>query len=213
MQQTAEVYTAGEHLIPGLHLPGQALAGKGTGVHGGFALRHHAVNGDALPGLHHDDGAHGYILRVHLLQGAAGLNVGVVRADVHQVGDAAAALTHGVALEQLADLIEHHNGAALPPITQGHSAHSGHSHKEILIEHLAPEDTLHSLEQDIVAHDEIRDEIQHALQPSREGGYPYSDHQHRRHDDPDEIGFLFLRHGLYASFSVSVSKKSFRPAA
>ena len=145
MQQAAEVHAAGEHLVPGLHLPGQALAGKGTGIHRRLPLGHHAVNGDALPGLHHDDGAHGHIIRVHLLQGAAGLDVGIVRTNIHQVGDAAAALTHGVALEQLAHLVKHHNGTALPPIAQGHSAHGGHSHKEILIEHLPPENALHSL--------------------------------------------------------------------
>ena len=199
MQQAAEVHAAGEHLVPDLNLTGQTLAGEGAGVHGGLALRHHAVNGDTLAGLHYDDGAHLHVVGIHLFQGAVLLDVGIVGADVHEVGDAAAALAHSVALEQLAHLIEHHDGAALAPVAQGHGAHGGHGHEEVLVKHLPAENALHGLEQNVIADDKIRDEVQHALQPAGEGREPDGRHQHRRHEDADEVGFLLLCHGVYAS--------------
>ena len=95
------------------HVPGQALAGEGGSVKRGGALHHHAVDGDLLPGLDHNDGTHGHLVRVHPLQVPVPLHVGVVGADVHELGDVPAALAHGVGLEPLADLVEQHDGHGL----------------------------------------------------------------------------------------------------
>ena len=106
LQQAGHVHTAADDLVPGVHVPGQALAGQGGSVQGRSALHDDAVNGHPLAGLHHDDGAHLDLVRVHLFQLAVlALNVGVVRTNVHQAGNALAAFAHGDALEQFADLV------------------------------------------------------------------------------------------------------------
>ena len=129
LQQAGHIHTAADDLVPGVHVPGQALTGQGGSVQGRSALHDDAVNGHPLAGLHHNDGAHLDLVRVHLFQLAVlALDVGVVRANVHQAGNALAAFAHGNALEQLADLVEDDNGAALHIVAQCKRAHGGHCH-------------------------------------------------------------------------------------
>ena len=118
LQHAGHVDAAADDRLSRLDLPGQALTSQGAGVQGGAALDDLAVQGDLLAGLDHNDAAHGHLLRVHLLQAAVPLDIGIVRADVHQSADVLPALAHGIALEQLADLIEQHDrdGLGIVPL-------------------------------------------------------------------------------------------------
>ena len=181
-------------------VPGQALAGEGAGVQGGTALRNDAVKGDLLAGLHHDDGADGHLIRVHLHQLPVLLNVGVVGTDVHQGADVLAALAHGVALEQLADLVKQHDGdgfvvvAALFIDGQREGADSGHSHQEVLVEYPAVEDALSGLLHNVVADDDIGRQIQRQPQPAGDGDHVQRRQHHRCEDDAYQHLFLLFCH-------------------
>ena len=166
LQHAGHVDAAADDLVALPGVPGQALAGQGAGVQGGAALGDDAVDGHLLARLHHDDGADGHLVRVHLYQLAVLLNVGIVRPDVHQRADVLPALAHRVALEQLADLIEQHHGdglvivAALLIDGQRERAHRGHRHQEVLVEHPPVGDALPGLFQNVIADDQIRCQIQ-----------------------------------------------------
>ena len=165
--ESAEVDGAGEDRVVHTHGRGPALAGQGGGVQGGAALHDDAVDGHPLPGLNHDDGAHLHLVRVHLLQGAVvGFPVGIVRPDVHKGTDAAAALAHGHALKELADLVQKHDRHALPVFAERDGAHRGHGHKEALVEYLFVLHPQGGLAQDVIAHGQIRHQEQGKQDPS-----------------------------------------------
>ena len=97
----------------------------------------HAVDGHALAGFDHDDAPYGDLVRIDLLKRAVALDVGVVRRDVHHGGDGLAALAHGVALEQLAYLVEEHDRGTFGHVRLGvreedhrERAHGGDGHEE-----------------------------------------------------------------------------------
>ena len=200
LQHAGHVDAAADNLVALPGVPGQALAGQGAGVQGGAALGDDAVDGHLLARLYHDDGADGHLVRVHLYQLAVLLNVGVVRTDVHQRADVLPALAHRVALEQLADLIEQHHGHGLHEVAaflvkrQADGAHGGHSHQEVLVEHLAPEDALAGLAEDIIADDQVRRQVQQRPGQAPDGKQPDGQDQHRRDDDAAEHLFLLLGH-------------------
>ena len=196
LQQAGDVDTAADDLVPGLDVPGQALAGEGGSVQGRSALQNDAVNGDALAGLDHDGGADLDLIRVYLLQLAVlALDIGVVRADVHQAGNALAALAHGHALEQLADLIEDDNGAALNVIAQGKGTHGGNRHQEALVKGLAVLDALDGLAEHVPADHQIRDAVQRQLHRRGEAGQQFQNgYKDHRCDDLLEHFLLFFVH-------------------
>ena len=196
LQQAGDVDAAADDLVPGLDVPGQALAGEGGGVQGRSALQNDAVNGDALAGLDHDGGADLDLIRVYLFQLAVlALNIGVVRADVHQAGNALAALAHGHALEQLADLIEEDNGAALNVIAQGKGTHGGNRHQEALVKGLAVLDALDGLAEHVPADHQIRDAVQRQLHRRGEAGQQFQNgYKDHRCDDLLEHFLLFFVH-------------------
>ena len=200
LQHARHIDAAADDLVAGGGVTGQALAGEGGGVQGRAALRHYAVQRDLLAGLHHDDAAHGHVVRVHLHQLAVLLDVGIIRANIHQGGDAAAALAHGVALEQLTDLIEQHHGHGLQIVAaslidgQRNGAHGGHRHQEVLVEHLTLDDAPEGLAENIIADDEISSQIQHRPGHAADGEELHHGHQHRRGNDAPEDLLLLLCH-------------------
>ncbi len=196
LQQAGHVHAAADDLVAGLHVAGQALAGQGGGVQGGGALYDHTVNGHPLAGLHHDHGADLHVIGVHLLQLAVlAFHVGVVRADVHQAGNALAALAHGHALEQLADLVEDDNGTALHIIAQRKRAHGGNGHQEALVKGLTVLDAKQCLAQHVPADHQIRDAVQYQLHRRGELGQKLEDeHQNQRNDDALQVLFLLFVH-------------------
>ena len=81
-----------------------------------------------------------------------------------------AALAHGVALEQLADLVEDDNGTALHIIAQRKRAHGGNGHQEALVKGLAVLDAQQCLAEHIPADHQIGDAVEQQLHRRRELG-------------------------------------------
>ena len=196
LQQAGHVHTAADDLVSGLDVAGQALTGQGGGVQGGSALHDDTIDGHPLAGLHHDHGADLHVIGVHLLQLAVlAFHVGVVRADVHQAGNALAALAHRHALEQLADLVEDDNGTAFHIVSQRKGAYGGHGHQEALIKGLAVLDALQRLAQHVPAHHQIGDAVEQQLHRGREGRQELEhDHQRQRNEDLAQGFFLLFVH-------------------
>ena len=203
LQQAGHVHTAADDLITGADIPGQALAGQGGSVQGRSSLHDDAINGHPLAGLDHDHSAHLHIIGVHLLQPAVlVLNVGVIGADIHQAGNALAALAHGHALEQLADLVEDDNGAALHIIAQRKRAHGGNGHQEALVKGLAVLDAQQCLAEHIPADHQIGDAVEQQLHRRGELGQQFEDeHQHQSSNDPVQVLLLLFIHICTLLFS------------
>ena len=95
------------------------------------------------------------------------LDVGVVGRDVHHGADRLAALAHGVCLEQLADLVEQHDGGAFGHVRvgvgeehHGKRADGRDGHEEALVERLAAADVVVCLLEHVVAGNQKRHEEQ-----------------------------------------------------
>ena len=102
-QHTIQIHAAADDRIPRHCRTGQTLTGECTGVQGGGAREDDPIDGDALPRQHGDLRPHFHFFRIHLRQLTVLIgHVGVLRMDVHQLGNALTALAHGKALEQLA---------------------------------------------------------------------------------------------------------------
>ena len=92
------------------------------------------------------------------------LDVGVLGSDVHHGRDGLAALAHGVALEELAHLVEEHDRGALGHVglrlgEEDHrkGAERSHGHEERLVEGVASADVARRFEQGLVSGDEVGD--------------------------------------------------------
>ena len=186
-QHLVLVYAAGNYIVAGTYPAGAALAGEGAGVDGAAALQHNAVQRDFLAGADQNYVAHSHGVRVHLLHAITGLQVGVIRADVHESGDVFPALTHRVALEQLADLVEQHNGGGFPVLLQGQRAHGGNGHEEVFVEDLALYHAQEGFAQHVVADDQVGDKIQRQLCVPGQGhkGAEHPNHSQRRNGNQD----------------------------
>ena len=198
---------AADDVVAGAHGAGAALAGQGGGVQRGFAGDDLAVQGDLLAGFDHDDGADLHIVRVDHADVALGvLQVGALGADVHQGGDAAAALAHGVGLEQLADLVEQHNGHALAVLAAGDRADRGDGHEEVFVEDFAVFDAHEGFAQDIMADDEVGHQPQDELDEPRQGNKVEEQRQGHREDGSNDDAlqrlFLLFVHGVGPPFGV-----------
>ena len=96
--------------------------------------------------------------------------------DVHEVADVPAALSHGVALEPLPDLIEQHHGngfrvvAAALEQCQSKGSHGSHCHQEALIKYLMIPNPLPGLPENIIADDPVVRQIQRQLQGPAQAG-------------------------------------------
>ena len=199
-QNAGHVDAAADDLVALVGIPGQALAGEGAGVQGRGALHNDAIEGDLLAGLHHDDRADGHLIRVHLHQLSVLLDVGIVGTDVHQGADVLAALAHGVALEQLADLVKQHDGDGFVVVAaffidgQREGADGGHGHQEILVEHPAVEDAAPRLPQNVIANDGVDRQVQRQPQPAGDGDHIQRRQHHRREDNAYQHLFLLFCH-------------------
>ena len=191
-----------------MYLARNALSRQGSGIQRADAFDDHAVDGHLLTRLDDDDGADLHLVRVDLYEFAVLLNIRVVRTDVHERADVFPAFVDGKALEQLADLIEKHNGDGLGIIAafvdQGndHSTDRRHSHKKVLVKDLSVPDALEGFEQDIVANRQIWYQVQekpyrlmYAVAVSLDRKMQHR-HQHGRCQNAPEHFFLFLVHCL-----------------
>ena len=171
-QDARHVDAAADDLITGLCVARQALTGQRAGVERGRTVDDYAVERHLFARLDDDDRADCDLVRVDLFELAVYLNVRVVWADIHKGGNILAALADGVALKQLADLVEQHDGdgfvvvAALFVNRQRERADGGDSHQEVFIEHPAVTDALAGLFKNVVANDKVGRQIE------REPGNP-----------------------------------------
>ena len=213
-QHARQVDAAADDLVARLHVARQALARERGGVHGRFAVEDHAVDGDALAGLDHDDAADRHLIRVDLRKLALHLEVGVVRADVHQRGDAAAAAADGDALEELADLVEEHDRDGLVEVAaalldgQGDRAERRHRHQEVFVKDLPVFDAQRGLAQDVPADAEIGGGIQHTSRPERQRQEIDQQQQRRRDHDAPEHLFLFPVHRITSNLMAPLQRRA-----
>ena len=207
-----------------MHVPGNAFTGERTGVQGGIAFLHNAVQGDSFAGTHHNDTSHGYLFRIHFLLPVFRFHTGEVRPDIHQLADVFPAFTHRIALEQLADLVEKHHGNGFVKVAGFQQADDqgtdgGHSHQEVLVEHLAVQDALECLPEDVVTDNPVRNQVQKhpgkplqdavlrdALQVREIFRQEMKNNQQRAgYKNPDQHFFLLLRHGSDPRLQVNLA--------
>ena len=141
------------------------LSGERRGVELGRAVDDDTVDWHALARLDNDDGTGADLGGVDLLKLAVLLDVCIVRRDVHHGRDGLAALAHGVALEELAHLVEEHDCGAFGHVGLGlgeqyhrESAERRNRHEEGLVEGIPSANVARGLEQGLVAGDEVGDE-------------------------------------------------------
>ena len=138
LQKTAHIDAAAKYSSPRPDFPGYTFAGKGTGIQGRHTFHHLAVNRHLFSRTHQDQSSNLHIIRIHLLQlSILALNIGIIRANVHQRRNVPAALAHGNRLEQLTNLVKQHYCHALRKIAQGNRAYGSHSHQEIFIKNFS----------------------------------------------------------------------------
>ena len=93
-----------------------------------------------------------------------------------RAADVPAALADGVALEQLADLVEQHDGdaldivAALRPDGKEECAERRQCHQEVFVKCAAVDNALSGLFQDVIADDQIRGQIGDQLRDPGDAG-------------------------------------------
>ena len=172
-EQAALVDAAADDCIARADGARHGLAGDGRGVELRAALDHDAVKRHALAGFYHDARAGLHVVGVDLLRRAVGVQqVRVVGGNLHHFGDRAARPVHGVVLEQLAYLVEEHDGGAFGHVRlafgekdKGKRADGGDSHEQVLVEGLAVHDAVPGTREHVVAGDEIGHEKAGELDP------------------------------------------------
>ena len=192
---TGEIYRTADHRIALRLILRQAFAGQGGGIHSGRALQDHAIQRDLFAGADDDGLPYFHFIGVHLFFLSIPHHIGVIGAEIHKLGDVAAGLSHGNALEPFTDLIEQHNGDGFPVIAQYKGADGGNRHEEFLVHQVTVQDLADSTPQDIPADNEIRhtvgQKLPDALQRENE---PHQCQQYRRGDNAGQMLFLFSCH-------------------
>ena len=163
---TRDIDAAGNNFVTDGNIAGQALARQGNGVQGAGAFDDQAIERHFLTRADDDGLAYPHRVGTDGLQLSIALHIGHVGADVHQMGNALAALPFGIALEEFADLEEQHHEDGLGELglcpreeADAEGADGGYRHQEVLIEGIAVGDSLSSLFQRVVAYYQIRYEI------------------------------------------------------
>ena len=121
-----------------------------------------------------------------------------VRPEVHQVSNAASALSLGIALEELANLEEQHDENRLGKLrlgarqeTDAESTDGGHRHQEVLVERVAVSHTIDGLLQRLVAYQQIRHKVYQQQLPCGERQMVLDDdsanEQQCRHNDESQL--------------------------
>ena len=200
LQHAVHVDAAADDLVALLHVARKALAGQRAGVQAGAAADDDAVQRNLFARLHNNDAADGDLIRVDLLQLSVLLDIGVIGPDIHQRADVPAALADGVALEQLADLIEQHHGdalhiiAALRPDREEKRAQRRDGHQEVFVKGPAVEDALSGFLQNVVPDHQIGNQIGRQLRDAGKRDELQSDQHDRSNDDAHEHLLLLFRH-------------------
>ena len=194
---------ARQHRVAGTDCPWHAFPGEGRGIQRRGAFLHHTVQRDFFAGGYLDQAADLHFIRVHTDGGLVFLQeIGVVRTDIHELGDIPAASADGHGLEKLADLVEQHDGGAFRVVPGAHSSQDdgtqgGESHEKVLIKRLTVPDALEGLDQNIVSDhkvgNQVKKEFHPPVQESVQGKEMQDDHQNGGDQDAGEDAFLFFR--------------------
>ena len=169
VQKARHVDAAGYNLVAHLDMTGNRFSGKGRGVELRYAFGDDAVDGHAFTGLDDDDGADFDFIGINLVKVAVSvLDIGEVGRDVHHGRDGLAAFAYGIGLEELAYLVEEHDGSAFGHMWVGvgkedhrEGADGGHRHEEAFVKCLAATNIVVGLLEHVVTGDEERHEEQY----------------------------------------------------
>ena len=160
LKYAGQIDASADDFFSCLYIPRNALPGQSRSIQSRASLHNHSIDRNLLARLHDNDTADRHFIRIHALQLSVLLYVGIVRADIHKLGNVPAALTHRIALKQFSNLVEQHNGDAFPVIPQEHGTHGCHRHQKILIEYLTVTDAFYRLFQYVIANNQIWNQIQ-----------------------------------------------------
>ena len=159
LDDARDIDAAGDDLIAGGYIAGQGLARQGNGVQGAGAFDDQAIERHFLTRADDDGLAYPHRIGTDSQQLTIALHIGHVGADVHQVGNALAALAFGIALKEFANLEEQHHEDGLGELglcpreeADAEGTDGGNRHQEVLIEGIAVGDSLSSLFQRVVAY-------------------------------------------------------------
>ena len=165
-EHAAKVDAPRRHLVVLAHVARLTLAGKRHGVERRATLDDYAVDRHFLTRLDYKRVASRHLLRRHVDLGAVAQHMGHVGSNVHKVSDAGAALALGIALKEFANLEKQHHKHRLGKLvlgtgqkTDAQCAHCGYGHQEVLVEHLAVQQSLDGLDDGAVAHQKIWHQI------------------------------------------------------
>ena len=139
---TTQVDAARDDLVALVDLKRYALACQGHCVQTGSTADDGTIQGNFLTWTHLDNGAHGHLLRTDsIFRTRYTCYVGT---DIHQVRDACATLSLGIALEELTYLKEQHHEDGLWKFrlgarheTDAEGTDGSYRHQEMLIERVA----------------------------------------------------------------------------
>ena len=192
---TGEIHRSADNGITRRFILRQAFAGQGGGVHGGGALKDHAVQRNLFAGTDDNGFAYLHLLGVYLFLDALPQDIGIVGTKIHELGDIAAGLADRNTLKPLADLVEQHNGNRFPVIAQYKGADGSNGHEEFLIEQIAVQNLAKSAPQNVPADDEVRHTVCKKLPDAlQRKNKPHQRQQHRRSNDAQQMFFLFSCH-------------------
>ena len=197
---SGEVHAAGKDLVAGLKLAGDAFARKGLGVHRGRAFDDGPVERDFLSRPDDKDFSNFHARRIDGLDLSFAFDVRHVGTDIHEVGNAVAAFSFGIALEQFSYLEEKHDeyrfgesGLRAGKESYAECPYRGDRHKEMLVEGVAVRDALDGFLQRVEAYDEVGDQIDQQELPGGQVAFLLDDHrcgeQNGRQGDQDDLSF------------------------
>ena len=212
-KNAGHVHAAGNHFGARLDEARNGFPGQGGRIKLARTRFDDAVDRDALARLDDDHIADGNLIGIHLPQLPIAFDGRVIGRDVHHVGNGLAALSDGVALKQLAHLVEQHDRRTLGHMRIGiresdhrKCADGRHRHEEILVESRAAANVAPRFAEDIVAGDDVGHQVQAEARVEcirisarhRKGAGLVEDHhdeeQGKGDQDAKEQPLLFLVH-------------------
>ena len=196
LEHACHVDAAADDLITWFCTSRKTFTCQCTGIEGCGSFYDHTVERDFFTWLYDDDGTDLNFIRVNFFQFTIVFDIGVVRADIHQFGDVAAALADRIALEKLADLVEQHNGCAFFVILQKDCSDSCYCHQEVLVKYLFVADSLECFDQDIIADHKIWDHVKCKFQIAVNWKHGQYCDQYESYDDAGQHFFLLFVHVL-----------------
>ena len=191
-ERRADVDAARDELAAGLDAAGRAFARERRAVDARAPLDDDAVKRHALARTHQHKLAHLDLVGVDLLHTAGDEAVGEAGGDIHHLLDGAAALAHGVVLEELPHLEEEHDRGAFCHVRRAlwekdheEGPEGGHHHEEVLVKRVAAGQVARGFDEDGVACEQVGHEEERKLRVDVVGGFQPAV-QGEQHDDGED---------------------------